>query len=569
VNFSKIKTRINEGHLGTEKHKVSPSKLLFSVLRWERREIAVVLTYGLGVGLLSLAIPVGVQTLVSTVNFGSVSQPVVFLVLAVFVGLAAAAVLRAIQIRIVEQLQKRFFAQIALELAYRIPRLHLDSKGEARFPELVNRFFDVLTVQKSSATLLLEGFALALQIALGLILLAFYHWFLLAFALVMVLAIGVILFLLGRGAVVSSIEESVQKYRVAAWLEELADRPLLFRSRPARAMALAKADEVVNSYLEARSSHFRILMRQVVGSLTLQAIASSALLGLGAVLVVKNQLTLGQLVAAEIVVTTALGSLAKFQKHLEAFYDLIAALDKLEGLLMLPLEEWHGANLPDLKKPTELEIRDLTYSFDGTEPLFKGLSFKIPSGSRVALLGSNSSGKTTLVDLLYGIKNARSGAILLEGRDYRDLSSESIRDQVALVRGLEILPDSILENVRVGRNEIGLDQIRSALSQLGLLDEITSFPHGIHTQLGGDGRPLSIAQAHRMVLARAIVGSPRLILVDETLDDLDEESREIALEVLMHKSAPWTLVLTTHDGNLAKRCETIISLDAINERRSA
>lgn len=569
MESSHSKSKATEGLLGLEKHKISPSKLILSLLRWERKEIAVALTYGLGVGLLSLAIPVGVQTLVSTVNFGSLSQPVVFLVIAVFVGLAAGAVLRAIQIRIVELLQKRFFAQIALELAYRIPRLHLDSKTHSRFPELVNRFFDVLTVQKSSATLLLEGFALALQIALGLVLLAFYHWFLLAFALVMVLAIAGILFVLGRGAVVSSIEESVQKYRVAAWLEELADRPLLFRSRPAREMALARADEVVNSYLAARSSHFRILMRQVIGSLALQAIASSVLLGLGALLVVKNQLTLGQLVAAEIVVTTALGSLAKFQKHLEAFYDLVAALDKLEGLLTLPLEEWHGVALPDPQKPSQLEIKDLVYSFDGSEPLFHGMSFNIPSGARVALLGSNSSGKTTLVDLLFGIKNARSGAILIDGRDYRDLSSESIRDQVALVRGLEILPDSILENVRVGRGQISLDQIRLALSQLGLLDEITSFTKGIHTFVSGEGRPLSIAQAHRMVLARAIVGSPRLILVDETLDDLDEASREIALEVLLRKDAPWTLILATHDGNLAKRCETIISLDAINSRRSA
>ena len=174
---------------------VSQSRYL---LHGERKEIAVILLYGIGVGLLSLAIPVGIQTLVSTVNFGSLSQPVLFLVLAVFLGLALAACLRGVQVVIVEQLQKRLFSEIALELAYRIPRLSLDEKNKSRFPDLVNRFFDVLTVQKSSAMLLLEGFALALQVGLGLVLMGFYHWFLLSFALVMVASIGIILIVTGK-----------------------------------------------------------------------------------------------------------------------------------------------------------------------------------------------------------------------------------------------------------------------------------------------------------------------------------------------------------------------------------
>jgi ABC-type bacteriocin/lantibiotic exporter with double-glycine peptidase domain len=555
--------------VGAGKHPISASRLIRSMLQGEGKEIAVVLTYGVGVGILSLAIPVGIQTLVSTVNFGAFSQPVLFLILAVFVGLTSAAVLRGIQVFIVEELQKRLFSEIALELAYRIPRLGVDGKSTSRFPDLVNRFFDVLTVQKSSAMLLLEGFALALQVVLGLVLLGFYHWFLLAFAIVMIASIGVILFLLGRGAIVSSVDESAQKYRVAALLEDLAARPLLFRSSTARKLALQKADEVVTGYLEARSSHFKILMRQVFGSLALQAIASSALLGIGAYLVSKNQLTVGQLVAAEIVVTTALASLAKFQKHLEAFYDLVAALDKLEYLFTLPMEEVHGAPLKVLNAPAEVEIKGVYYSYDSGEPLFNNLNVKISSGSKVALLGSNSSGKTTLVDLLYGIKKATNGTILIDGYDFRDLSLESIRDQVALVRGLEILPESILENIRAGRESVGLDDVRQVLSDLGLLQEIESLPDGLQTQLNGDGRPLSIAQAHRLILARAIVAQPRLLLVDETLDDLDEKTRERALSAILKKSSPWTLLITTHDTDLAAKCDAVISLDALKERRSA
>jgi ABC-type multidrug transport system fused ATPase/permease subunit len=201
--------------------------------------------------------------------------------------------------------------------------------------------------------------------------------------------------------------------------------------------------------------------------------------------------------------------------------------------------------------------------------LFKEVSFKVQSGSKLALLGANASGKTTLVDLLYGIKEAVSGVVLIDGSDYRDISKENIREQVALVRGLEILPDTILENVRIGRKDITLEQVREALSKIGLLDEVMALPEGLQTILSVEGRPFSIAQVHRLVLARAIVAQPRLLLVDETLDDLDEESRETALKVLFSKDAPWTLVIATHDTALAKRCEQVVSLGDLTHRRSA
>ena len=555
--------------MSTKPHQVSPMRLLVSLLRGETKEVLVILVYGIGVGVLSLAVPIGIQSLVNTVTFGSFSQPVVFLVLTVFFGLSLAAGLRTVQITIVESLQKRFFGQIALELAYRIPRFRLHNTNKQNFPELVNRFFDVLTVQKSSATLLLEGFALALQIFFGFILIGFYHWFLLSFAIVMTLAVAAVLFLMGRGAIQTSIEESVQKYRVAAWLEEIAVRPLLFRSAEARSMALERADLVLGEYLSAREKHFSILMRQVMGSLALQAIGSSALLGIGTYLVVKNQLTLGQLVAAEIVVTTALASLAKFQKHLEAYYDLIAALDKIESLLNVPLERSLGEAPPKKEGPAAIEIRKISFRYKSGPAVFESLSFIVESGAKVALRGENASGKTTLVDLLFGIKSPQSGALLYDGVDYRDFSPELLRTQVALVRGLEILPGTIFDNVSLGRNYINADRVRECLNQVGLLNDVLQFEEGIHTRLGPDGSPFSVAQAQALVLARAIAGKPRLLIVDEALDELDERSRGLAIKVLLDPNAPWTLLLSTHSESLAKHFPKVILLDTRRERKSA
>lgn len=552
-----------------EGHSHSTSRLLAKLLRAEKKEIGVILAYGIAVGLLSLAIPIGVQALVNTVTFGNLSQPLLFLVLAVFGGLAFAAVFRGLQILVVERLQVRFFAYIALELAARLPRVRMDRISGAKFPELVNRFFDVLVVQKSTATLLLEGFALVLQTLIGLVLLAFYHPALLAFDLILVLAMVGVLFGFGRRAVRTAIEESVQKYRVAAWLEEVAGKSASFRNEESRRFALKRADELVVGYLHARKSHFRILFRQVSGALTLQAVASALLLGLGAVLVTRNQLTLGQLVAAEIVVTNVLSSLAKFQKHLEAFYDLAAGLDKIEGLLSLPLEEEEKAEKLEGKGPLSLAFRDCAYRYSDSKFSLRPLSAEIAAGQRVAILGPNGSGKSTLADLIYGMKSSTNGAILVDGVDSRELGPEEMRRHIALVRGIEIIGGTVFENVAFGRQWVAAAQVKQALSKVGLLDKVLRLPQGIHTPLTESGSPLSVAYAQALMLARAIAGGPRLLIVDESLEPLDAESSQTTLDALLDKSAPWTLLLCTHDPSLAARCDARILLGNALEGRPA
>lgn len=545
--------------MGDAKHHKTRD-LLGKLMRAESREIAVVLTYGLGVGLMSLAVPIGVQALVNTVTFGSLSQPLLFLVLAVFLGLSAAAVFRTVQVIVVEKLQVRFFAYVALELAARLPRVRVDRISGARFPELVNRFFDVLVVQKSMASLLIEGFALLLQTVIGLVLLAFYHPALLAFDLVLVLAMVGVLFIFGRGAVGTAIEESVQKYRVAAWLEEVAARSESFRTTEARKLALRRADDLVIGYLGARQRHFRILLRQVVGSVGLQAVASAALLGLGAYLVIEQQLTLGQLIAAEIVVTNVLSSLTKFQKHLEAFYDLAAGLDKIEGLMELPLEAESSTSRLDVRGPAALSFREVSFRHAGSGFQLPTLSRDIAPGRRVALQGPNGSGKSTLVDLLFGLKTATQGALLLDGVDYRELGPEEIRRHVAVVRGVDIVSGSVLDNVIFGRSDVTPAIAKEALRRVGLLDYLHQLPDGIGTFLGEEGAPLSVTFAQKLVLARAIAGNPRLLVVDESLDLLDQQSREDVFAVLLDRAAPWTLLLCTQDPEVARRCDEVLLL---------
>ena len=186
----------------------------------ERRELWIVVIYALVLGSVSLAVPVAAQSLVNTVAFGSVLQPLVALTILLLGVLTFAGVLGVLETYVVEVLQRRVFVRVADDFGRRIPSVRADVLDKKFGPELVNRFFDVLTIQKSLSGLLLDGLTIALQTIIGMILLGFYHPLLLAFDVVLVVLLSLVL-VLGRGAVATGLKESSAKYKTAAWLEDV------------------------------------------------------------------------------------------------------------------------------------------------------------------------------------------------------------------------------------------------------------------------------------------------------------------------------------------------------------
>jgi ABC-type bacteriocin/lantibiotic exporter with double-glycine peptidase domain len=542
--------------------KATPWGRLRAVLAPERGDLWVVLIYGVAVGVLSLVVPIAAQAIVNTAAFGTVLQPIVVLSLVVFGLLTVAGALRALQVVVAERLQQRLFARMAIDVAHRLPRARLEAYDTHRGPELVNRFLDVMTIQKSTALILLDGFALVLQAFIGMVLLALYSPVLLGFDVLLLAAMALVLFGLGRGAVRTSVAESYKKYEVVAWLEELARVPFVFKGPREAALALRRADEATQAYLEARQAHFRVLLRQVLGALAVQALVSALLLGVGGWLVARQQLTLGQLVAAELVVTPVVASFAKFGKHLETLYDLLAAVDKVGHLFDLPLERGGGEPLPSGERPATLRLREVTFQYgEGSVSGVQGVNLEVAPGSRVALVGPHGAGKSTLVDLVLGLRAPTRGAVELDGVDLREVSLESLRAQAVLVRGIDLFDGSLAENVRVGRESISLHEVREALQAVRLLEDVLHLPHGLEEHLSAGQAPLSTGQSLRLVLARALVGRPRLLVLDETLDLLSPDVRAQVLDAVLAPGAPWTVVLTTHSAEVAARCDRVVRLE--------
>jgi len=501
----------------------SPLRRARQLLALDRQDIGVIVVYGVALGLLSLAVPVAVQSLVNTVAFGSLIQPLVVLTVLLAVALTGAAILRALQVRVAEMLQRRLFVRIVTEIGARLPRVSGTALRDANGPELLNRFFDVFTIQKSVASLLLGGVDAVLIALVGLIVLAFYHPALLAFDLVLIIGAVLVLIPLGRGGTGTSVAESRAKYAVAGWLEEMARHPLSFKLAGGEELARTQVETLAKSYLDKRDRHFRVVFRQLVGAFTIEVVASVALLAVGGFLVIERQLSIGQLVAAELIVTAVVASIAKLGGKVEIFYDLVAAVDKLGEILDLPLERPDGEVLPPAvgeRLGLVLEQLEVDREPDGT-PL--PVSFRVEPGARVAMVGTERD-TTAAVDAIFGLRAPTGGVIEMDGHDVRDLSLRELRSRIALVRGTEIFPGCILDNLRAANPDLTADQAWDALGRVGLAETVKALPMGLQTPMLRDGAPLTRTQAIALTVARAVAGKPSLLILDRTLDRIDSEA---------------------------------------------
>jgi putative ABC transport system ATP-binding protein len=529
---------------------------VFRLLRGDWRDVGVIFTYALGVGLCSLAIPIGVQSVVNTVTFGVVLQPLVIITTLVGGVLLFSGILRVLQLYVVELLQRRLVVRLSLMLAQRIPHMEFHQFRTKFGPEYVLRFMEVFSAQKIVATLLLDGIALFFQVAVGLVLVSFYHPFFLAFSLLLAVGFVILIVPMGVGGIHSSIKASDAKYNVMTWLQDLARLPILFKSNRGDAFALERADQLVGEYLMWRARYFRVLMRQIISSLGIQVVASTALLGLGGWLVIQEQLTLGQLVAAELIIAVVLSGASKLGRYLDKFYDLCASVAKLDSLLDIEHENLSGSFFSPGAEPAPLRITNVTVMFDSAlEPVLKGLSLRLDPGEKVAIWGENGSGKSILADCIYRLATPKSGRVEIDGHDVREIHPLELRSEVALVRGIHVFHGTIEENLTLSSGAVSHHRIREVLAMVGLAEAISELPESLKTVLKGAFGPLSRGQVERLMIARAILSNPRLIVIDGSLDSVDGEQINPLLAELTGPKARWSLVVLTHDKDVARHFE--------------
>lgn len=545
---------------------LNPVRRFFKLLSTERKNIIYILVYSVFIGLTGLILPVGIQNTVQLISGGVFFSTIYVLIGVVILGILLTGVLQIIQITLVEYIQKKIFTKAALEFAFRIPRIKVESILNNHAPELVNRFFDVQTIQKGLPKFLIDLLSSAIQILFGLILLSLYHPFFVFFSIVLVVLLLLIFYFTGPRALRSSIDESKYKYKVAHWLEELARSNISFKLAGNTDLPISKTDQNVSNYLKHRKTHFNILITQFSFIVVFKTAVTASLLILGTILVIERQISLGQFVAAEVVIILILNSVEKVIMYMDVIYDLFTAVDKIAHVTDLPLEKPGGLYFPALQKSTgySLDIKSLNYRYPGTtEYVLKDLSLHVAAGEKICISGPGNAGKTTLTNLISGVQIDYEGIIMLNNYSLRDLDLRNLRDRMAKnISPEDIFDGTILENITLGNPQRTVEDAMHVLRKIKLDEEIYQLPDGMNTHLVSGGKGFSSSFIQKLILARCLVKRPALLILNDYFVGLKRKQKLELLEAIMGEENPFTLIAVSNDPLIMAACDRVVILNA-------
>ncbi len=552
-------------HTSDQTFEGRPLTRLFNMLRPDKKDIGYIYIYAIFNGLVNLTLPLGIQAIIGLIMGGAqISTSWIILVAVVIVGVGFTGGLQIMQLYITEMLQRRIFARSSFEFAHRIPLFKSEFVNKYYPPELINRFFDTLTIQKGLPKLLIDFSSSAIQIIFGLILLSFYHPFFVFFGVLLVLILVLIFRFTGPQGLETSLKESKYKYGVAYWLEELARTMSTFKLTGNSPLGLNKVDGLVSKYLTFRRKHFNVLVFQYGSIVLFKVLITAGLLVLGSILVVNQEINIGQFVASEIVILIVISSVEKLILSMETIYDVLTATEKIGAVTDLPIEEDTGIRFNEVDDNGGMHIRskDLSYRYGGQQgPSLQEIAFDIQPGERVCVNGFNGSGKSTLANLISGMMTNFTGELVYNGIPQGNFCMTSLRSYIGDVLPQEDLFEAtVAENITMGKESISVAEVRWAADQVGLLPYIQSLPDGFDTAIIAEGKAFPRSVARKVKLARAIVTKPKLLVLEEFMHNLERSERLHVANLVTNREYPWTVIGVSNDSEFAKRCDKILIL---------
>ena len=542
-------------------YKLTPWKRFLRLLALERKDISQIFLYAIFSGLVALSLPLGIQAIVNLIQGAQISTSWIILVILVTIGVIFVGILNLMQLRIIETIQQRIFVKASFELSYRFPKIKMEALRNEYPPELANRFFDTLSIQKGLSKALIDVPSALLQIIFALILLSFYHPSFIVFGIVLLGTVYLVFQYTAKKGLTTSLEESKHKYKVAHWIQEVARSIVSFKLSGKTSLALSKNDVLVENYLNARERHFSIIRFQYIKMIGFKAIITAGLLIIGGVLVLNQKMNIGQFVAAEIIILLVITSIEKLILGLETLYDMLTSIEKIGSIVDKPLESQEGKKI-DFNDGIHIELDNVAYHVLGREaPVLKNISLQLNPKSRIIIQGESGSGKSSLLRILSGIINPNSGSMYINGFNIKGLNINHYREVLGLSLSEEFpFEGTLRENLTFGDASITDASILEVLEEIGLSNFLKELPKGLNTVLYPEGKQMSNTIAKKIVLARAILNKPKLLILEDVLDQFSEEETKSIIDFLSRPSNTWALVVVSSNPYWETYCKEVINL---------
>ena len=493
----------------------------------------------LAVSLLSLGVPLAIQTIINSIGVRTMTQPLVVLCLILFFILSCSGVLQAIQTYTVEILQRILFVTYGLVIGERLTAYQDRYFKGANSPDLINRYFDVIIMQTQMVTFFVNGFGFVIQFIIGFSLLAFYHPYFLGFAGFMGQFLILNWMLFGPDGVKAGTPEADGKYNVVSWIEELSRVRNIFTSDNGKKFSNNKLNHLFNRWLEVRNNLFNFQFRQHIGLQIFGIVMNVILLAMGGFLVLKGELSAGQLVAAALVVNGIISSLPNLQNFFFSIYNYSTSLDMIARFYDYPLEnEREGAIVP---QKFDFKLENLTF-----EPNYQ-FNFEFKEGTKNLILLKSFSSLDYFYDSLMGFSDHTSGSVRYDGKLLEDLDIGEIRNHIQIISHDQFFAGTVMENLTGLGNKTNFTatEIQEVLEKVGLFDNIQAHPKQLLTEIRPNGYPFTKSQILAIQVARALLLQPRILIVTPDYEQISTYKRKLIYGELMKKSNAWTLLFFT------------------------
>ena len=541
---------------------MTPLKRFYNLLELDKKDVYQIFFYAIFAGLISLSLPLGIQAIINFIQSGRVSASWIVLIILVVFGVALVGILSLMQLRITENLQQKIFVRSSFEFAARLPKIKSEQLYNTYPPELANRFFDTMTIQKGTSKLLIDFSAALLQIVFGILLLSLYHPYFILFGILLFILLYFIFKFSYQSGLETSLKESKFKYKVASWLQEVARNNFSFRNELNYDFALKKNNQIVSDYLNYREKHFDVIKRQFSQLIVFKIIITASLLSIGGFLVLSQEMNIGQFVAAEIIILLVINSVEKIIIGLETFYDVLTSIEKIGQVTDLELEEDTITKNDTCYRNIVLETENIKFRFpDSKKEVLNAISIKIEQGEKIVLDGENGSGKTTLIRLLSGLLQPTSGSFYINDDTFRKINLKQYRSQIgSIIHSETPFEGTILENITFKDTTIPFEDIKWAIDGVQLSSFIKSLPKGLDTRIFPEGKQLSSSNAQKILLARSIIHRPKILFYEDPTDSMDEKVANEIIDFITSDANKWTIVVSSKNPYWKTKCSRKITM---------
>jgi ABC-type bacteriocin/lantibiotic exporter with double-glycine peptidase domain len=537
-------------------------KRFYNLLELDKKDVYQIFFYAIFAGLISLSLPLGIQAITNFIQSGRVSASWIVLIILVVFGVALVGILSLMQLRITENLQQKIFVRSSFEFAARLPKIKTEQLYDTYPPELANRFFDTMTIQKGTSKLLIDFSAALLQIVFGVILLSLYHPYFIIFG---VLLFGILYFIFKfsfKSGLETSLKESKFKYKVASWLQEMARNNFSFKNDLNYNYGLQKNNNLVSNYLNYREKHFDVIKRQFSQLIMFKILITASLLSIGGFLVLSQQMNIGQFVAAEIIILLVINSVEKIIIGLETFYDVLTSIEKIGQVTDLELEEDVAFKGDTCYTNISLETENLSFKFpDSNKEILNAITLKIEQGEKIVIEGENGSGKTTLIRVLSGLLQPTNGSFYINDDTFRKINLKQFRSQIgSIIHSETPFEGTLLENITFNDNTISTEDLKWAIDGVQLSTYIKSLPKGLETRIFPEGKQLSSSNTQKMLLARSIIHKPKILFYEDPTDTMDEKVANEIIDFITSDKNKWTIIVSSKNPYWKTKCNRSITM---------